>query len=110
MEPRSPYHQLRQLGFAAQGWRPADDADRKAQKAYDALQRRLQLAESAMRDYELSSYEEDTRTQMRLLPRAVKGLEGVREALLTASEYDLVGAVDVAQTSAQLDELIDRLH
>jgi len=34
----------------------------------------------------------------------------LRAGILKASEYDLVGAVDVAQISAQLDELIDRLR
>lgn len=110
MDTRSPYQQLRQIGFAAQGWRPADDAGRPVQKAYEGLQKRLQLAEAAMRDYELSAAEYDTRAQMRLLPRAVKGVESVRDALLAASEHDIVGAVDVAQTSAQLDELIAKLR
>ena len=110
MEPRSPYQQLRQIELTARSWRPEPDAGRPAQRSYDALQRRLQLAVAAVRDYDMSAAEEDTRAQVRLLPRAVKGMEGVREAILAASEHDVVGAVDVAQVSAQLDELIAKLR
>lgn len=90
--------------------RPGLDAGRAAQKAYDTLYRRVQLAQHVVRDYEQSAAEEDTRTQLRLLPKVVKCLEELRESILVASQHDLVGAVDVAQLSAQLDELIDRLR
>lgn len=107
---RSPYQQLRQVEFLVQGWRPHADASRGAHKAYDGLYRRVQLTTAVLRDYELSESEEDTRAQLRTLPKAVKSLEQLRESVLYASEYDLIGVVDVAQLTSQLDELIDRLR
>lgn len=110
MAGQAVYRQLRQVEFQVQRWRPGLETERAAQKAFATLLRRVQMASAVARDYEMSEFEEDTRAQLRLLPRVVKELEAVREALLKASEYDLVGAVDVAQLSAQLDELSDSLR
>jgi hypothetical protein len=109
----SPYQQLRRIDFTINGFALAADIDRRSsveRKAFEALRRNARAAQAILKDYEMSEAEEDTRLQLKLLPRAVNGLERMRESLLKASEYDLVGAVDVAQLSAQLDELIDRLR
>lgn len=106
--PTSPYQQLRRIEFAVQGCRPGYEAGQAAHKAFDSLLRQVQLAQQIVRDYELS--EDSAKTQLRILPRAVKSLEKVRTALLKASEYELVGAVDAAQLSAQLDEMAERLR
>jgi hypothetical protein len=108
MEALSPYQQLRQVEFTVQGLRPGWEAARPAQKAYDALLRQVQASQHALRDYELSV--DDARAQARLLPRGIKSIEGVRAGILKASEFELIGAVQVAHMTAQLDELIDRLR
>lgn len=110
MDSLSPYRAIRQLQFFVQSRRPDNDALPAAQKAYDNLLRQVHQAQHVLRDYELSAVEEDTRTQLRLLPKAVKSLEALRAGLLKASEYELVGAVDVAQYTAGLDQMIDRLR
>ncbi len=113
MSGQSTYHQLRQIGFVLNGlWNGIDlpALDNGARRALDAVRRHVQTAQAVARDYELLESEEDTRAQLRLLPKAVVSLEQLRAAILKASEYDLIGPVDVAQLSAQLDELIDRLR
>lgn len=106
----SPYQQLRRIEFVIQGCRPGQGAERAALKAYDGLLRQVQLTQQAVRDFELAEVKDDVRAQLRALPRVVKALDRVRLALLKASEFDLIGAVDVAQISAQLDEMSDRLR
>lgn len=107
MEAKSPYQHLRQVEFTVQGLRPEWDAARPAHKAFDALLRQVQASQHALRDYELA--EDDVKAQTRLLPRGIRSIEGVRANILKASEFELIGAVEVAQLTAQLDELIDRL-
>jgi hypothetical protein len=107
---KTPYRQLRQIEFTVQGWRQYGDVDREAAKAYEALLRRVQRSGVVLKDYEELELAEDTRAQLRALPKVVKSLEQVRESILKASEHDLVGAVDVAHLSAELDELIARLR
>lgn len=53
---------------------------------------------------------EDTREQIELLGRALELLEQVREGILTASQYDLVDTVDVAQLSAMNEQIMERLR
>ncbi len=110
---QSTYQQLRQINFVLNRlWSDIDpqSLDSSSRKALDAVRRQIQTAQAIVRDYELSEYEEDTRAQLRILPKAVKALEQLRASVLKASEYDLIGPVDVAQLSSQLDELIDKLH
>lgn len=110
MATRSLYYQLRQIEMMARRIQPEADADRPVLNAVQQLQKRASMAVITVRDYENFSLEEDTKGQLRILPKVVKSLEQLREAILKASEYDLIGAVDVAQTSAHIDELIDRLR
>lgn len=110
MDSISPYRYLRQLQFFVQGCRPEVTADSSVHRAFNSLLGHVQQAQHVLRDYELTEAEEDTRGQLRLLPKVIKSLETVRASLLKASEYELVGAVDVAQYAAGLDELMDRLR
>lgn len=93
-------------------WREIDlqALETAARKSLEAVRKQMQLAQSVAKDYEFVESEEDTRAQVRLLPRVVKALEQLRAGILKSSEFDLVGAVDVAQLTSQLDELIDRLR
>jgi len=59
-----------------------------------------------IRDYEFS----DTRAeQLRHAKQARESLEKIRGGILTASEYNVFNAVDVAQFTAQLEQIIDQV-
>lgn len=107
------YQQLRQVEFMLNGfWREIDpqELETGARRSLEAVRRYVQLAQAAAKDYEFVESEEDTRAQIRLLPKVVKALEQLRAGILKSSEYELVGAVDVAQLTSQLDELTERLR
>ncbi len=110
MENRSAYQQLRQIESAIKLLRPDADVGGglAVQKAFETLQKQVSKAQQAIRDYDLTESEKDVKARLRILARAVKSLEQLRESILTASQYDIIGVVDVAQMSAQLDEIIDR--
>jgi hypothetical protein len=113
MAESSPYQQLRQIGFTINRFGVAADLDMQstaARRSFEALRRNIQRAQDVLKDYEMFELEEDTRKQAQLLPKAVKALQTLRDSLLKASEYDLIGAVDIAQISAEIDELADKLH
>jgi hypothetical protein len=60
-----------------------------------------------IRDYEFS----DTRAEQQKYGRqAVKRLESIRAGILAASEYNVFNAVDVAQISAQIEQIIDEVR
>ena len=59
-----------------------------------------------VRDYELS---ETRAEQLGKALVAKQGLERIRKSILTASEYNVFSAVDVAQLTAQVEEVIVRL-
>lgn len=113
MTEQSMYNQLRQINFALNRlWNATDpqSLEAPARKSLDAVRRQVQAAQATIRDYELLELEEDTKAQLRILPKAVKALEQLRSGILKSSEYDLIGPVDVAQLTAELDELIDKLR
>jgi hypothetical protein len=113
MPASTPYQQLRQIGFSINRVGMSINQDGYGiteRRAFEALRRNVRSAQDTLKDYEVTEIEEDLALQARLLPKAIKALERVRESLLKASEYDLIGAVDTAQISAELDELIDRLR
>ncbi|HEY5806098.1 MAG TPA: hypothetical protein VIS56_01780 [Candidatus Saccharimonadales bacterium] len=56
-----------------------------------------------VRDYGMAETRED---QQRLAKEAVERLESIQATILKASEYNLLSAADVAQLSAQLQQLI----
>ena len=113
MNERTIYQQLRQLETIIK--RLVADIDLQqvttaGHKSLAALLRSSRAAVERLKDYELSVAEEDLRMQAKTLPQAIKSLQKMRDDLLKASEYELVGAVDVAQISAELEELVDKLH
>ena len=110
---RSVYTQLRQMENTLNIlWRSLDQQEltSAAQRSQGVLRRHLRLAQAISRDYQLSETEQNTQLQLRLLPKLIKELEQVRAAMLKASEYNVIGAVDVAQLSAQLDMLLNQLQ
>lgn len=112
-EQRTPYQQVRQIGYTIGRFGSVANLDEQstaARKSFETLRRNVRRAQDVLKDYEMLAMEEGTLKQAQLLPKAVKALHTVREGLLKASEYELVGAVEVAQISAEIDELVDRLH
>jgi hypothetical protein len=60
-----------------------------------------------VRDYEFS----DTRVEQKGHGKqAIKRLESIRAGILAASEYNVFNAVDVAQLSAQIEQLMDEVR
>jgi hypothetical protein len=60
-----------------------------------------------IRDYELS----ETRAEQLTKKRDARGrLEKVRKGILAASEYNVFSAVDVAQFTAQLEQIMDNIQ
>ncbi len=77
------------------------------QKAVARLSNDLTDARLDIRDYEMS----DTRAeQLRHSKQAVARLEKVRKAILALSEYNVFTAVDVAQLSAQLEQISENVR
>lgn len=111
MAQTSPYQQIRQLDFTVKRLAITDrpETTSAAWRSYEALKRSMRMAVDRMHDYEASANEEDVRMQAKTLPPAIESLEKLRASLLKASEYELLSPVEIAQISAQLDELIDRL-
>lgn len=116
MTDLSLYGRTRRLGFTIDrlmmqaGQAAPDGLSVVAAKSLDRCKRSMRLAQDATKSYEMFTLEEDTRMQARSLVKTISALEKVRESLLQASEYDAIGAVDVAQISAELDTLIDSLR
>lgn len=72
-----------------------------------ALKNNLTDAKLDIRDYEFS----DTRAeQLRHSKQAIKRLGKIRTGILAASEYNVFNAVDVAQFSAQLEQIIEQVR
>jgi len=112
MAETTPYQQLRQLDFTIKRLSISNGPDitTAAWRSFEHLKRDMRSALDRMHDYEASALEEDLRMQAKTLPAAIKALEKLRGSLLKASEYDLVSAIQIAQISAELDQLIDRLR
>jgi len=113
MTERTPYQQLRYLETTIKRLATDNDlqaAPAPAQRSFNALLRSCRAAVDRVKDYELSLFEEDLKLQAKALPQATKALQQMRDNLLKTSEYELVGAVDVAQISAEIDELVDKMH
>jgi hypothetical protein len=81
---------------------PADE-----RKTIMALRQELVDARLDTRDYELS----ETREQQLKNAKAAKSrIKKIQKAVLAASEYNVFGPADVAQLSAQLEHISDRLE
>ena len=77
------------------------------QKLVSGLKRDIVDARLDIRDYELS----ETRSeQLKNAVAAHKRLEHIRKGILAASEYDVFTAVDVAQLTAQLEQISENVR
>ena len=79
---------------------------RTAANALTDLRQVLSDARIYTQDYELSETREE---QMENATKAKQYLESARRDILTASEYNIFNAVDVAQMTAQIDQIISDL-
>jgi hypothetical protein len=70
------------------------------------LQQNLVDSRIYTRDYELSESREE---QVDNAKKAKKWLEQAQKNILTASEFNIFGAIDVAHLSAQIDQIISEL-
>lgn len=79
-----------------------DTLDRSQQRTIAALKRLMADARLDIRDYEMA----DSREEMtRHSKAATRRLEQTREMILLASEGNIFGAVDVAQLTAELEQI-----
>ena len=76
-------------------------------KIVTGLKREMVDARLDIRDYELS---ETRAEQLTNAKAAKKRLEVIRKLILSASEYDIFSAVDVAQLTAELEQIIEELR
>lgn len=70
------------------------------------IKRQATDARLDIRDYQ---YAETRNEQLALAKEAKKRCEQVRRLMLKASESDLFSAIDIAQMTAQIDQLISQL-
>lgn len=70
------------------------------------LQRELVDARLDIRDYELSETREE---QLRKAAESRKRLDKIRKNILAASEFNVFGAVDVAQLTASLEQISENI-
>jgi hypothetical protein len=78
----------------------------KEREVLDRLQQNLVDSRIYTTDYELSETRDG---QLKNAKNAKKWLEQARKNILSASEFDIFGAVDVAHLSAQIDQIISEL-
>jgi hypothetical protein len=83
------------------------DLPAKEAKLINTLKRDIVDARLDTRDYELSETREE---QLKNAKVAKKRLEHIRKNILAASEYNVFGPVDVAQLSAQIEQIIDYIQ
>lgn len=77
------------------------------QKVIKSLRNDITDARLDVRDYELSETREE---QIRKAKEARVRLGRIRKQILAASEYNIFSAVDVAQISAQIEQIIEKLE
>jgi hypothetical protein len=81
--------------------------DRPAAKGVGTIKKQLIESRLQVRDYELSETREE---QLKHQKIARKRLEEIRNSILTLSEYNIFNPVDVAQLSAQVEMIAERLE
>ena len=90
----------------------------KAAKELNTLERGEREAMIAMRDhisgarFQIEAYlnDDDTRSQIALLNLGIEELVSLRDSILLASQYNLLGPADVAEFSAMTEQLIEQLR
>jgi len=107
---KSPFLGIKQLETQVNGIFSSMDVyelDKPQQKIVTAVRRELVDARLDIRDYELS----ETRTeQLANAKSAHARIDTLRKYILSASEYDIFGAVDVAQLTAQLEQIAEYIY
>ncbi|MGH7195233.1 MAG: hypothetical protein ACREGA_00425 [Candidatus Saccharimonadales bacterium] len=78
----------------------------KEAKLINGLRREMADARLDIRDYEMSENKDE---QLENARTARKMLGSLRANILALSEYNVFSAVDVAQISAQIEQIIDEL-
>lgn len=109
MSSTSPYILTKELETQLSGLLSSFDIyamEQLPRKLVTDLRRQLTDARLDVRDYELS---ETRAEQLKCARTARKRLDQVRKDILLASEQDIFGPVDVAQLTAQLEQIIERV-
>jgi hypothetical protein len=106
----SPLAQIKSLEIQLRGVVSRLDLPELPAKERDvvvALKNDLIDAKLDIRDFELS----DTLVEQRKHGKhGMESLEKVRSGILAASEYNIFSAIDVAQFSAQLEQIIEEVN
>jgi hypothetical protein len=107
----SPLGQIRQLErqmLHLNGHLDPRELEPKAQRSLHLTVDTVTLARQSLQDYQ--QLDDDRRAQAQVLPLAIEYLQKFRDCILVASQYNIFSAVDVAQITGQLDEIIEQLH
>lgn len=79
---------------------------RQEQRIVDVLRRDLSSLRLYVSDFQNAEHAKDSLKASRM---AVKLLASVRQAIMSGSEHDMFGAVDVAHLTAQIEQLESKL-
>jgi hypothetical protein len=110
MSNASPYTLIKSLeGAITSALSVVDiyDLDARVAKIIISLQKQIIETRLDVRDYELSETREE---QLKYAKISKRQLEVVRKDILTASEYNIFGPVDVAHLTAQLELVTEKLE
>ena len=110
MEQKSPFVLVTRLVTQLTGVLSAVDVyglPPKEAKLIATLKREAADARLDTRDYELS---ETRQLQLKNARAAKKRLDHVRKHILAVSEYNIFSAIDVAQLSAQIEQIIENIQ
>lgn len=110
MEEQSPFLGIKRLETELQGRLAALDIVTlpvNERKLISGLKNELIDARLDIRDYELSETREE---QLRKAGEARQRLERIRKMILGLSEYNVFGSVDVAQLSAELEQISEQVR
>lgn len=109
MEQQSPFLLVKQLETQLNGVLSAIDVyslPAAERKTVTTLKRELTDARLDVRDYELSETRDE---QLKNAKIAKKRLEHIRKNILAASEFNVFSAIDVAQLTAQLEQISENV-
>lgn len=110
MENQSPFLLIKQLENQLNSALSAIDLyelPAKEAKLITTLKREIVDARLDVRDYELS---ETRQIQLKNAREATKRLEQIRKNILAASEFNVFSAIDVAQLTAHIEQIIANLQ
>jgi len=110
MEPESLSKQVKKLEkyiYTLKAARELNKLDRLPREAILKLRDAITIARGAVDRYFGS---DDTKEQLQALNEATDNLKLVSEAILEASQYDLLDVTDVAHLSALNEYIIDQLR